>query len=600
MFFHDLKLFSGFSKSLLVALVACFALVGCDLVDNQLKFDRSKDLEFQDFRDGMAERDLEIDQVSDVAPTSIPPLRPYVAKSSEVMKQMPLVSVSVNDTVPLRDLLFDLANQTNYDLELDPNIEGSIIFTARSRPLDEVIERISDIAGLRYRFKNDVLRVERDTPYNKTYKIDYLSYIRTNEGAVRTDIAVVSGDGADTGSSFEATSSSEADFWGELNTNLSQILGVRRSNVASAQTPSLSSESDDDGEAVLSVGSVSGAGSSSDGQSGDAAVFAVNRQAGLVSVFATERQHNEVGEYLSELRRASTAQVLIEAKILEVTLNDEFSTGVDWNYVSSLTGESYSIGMFSDQAQSYFNSTMNAAPAAGTVIADTSNFVVGATGMDLNAVVQAVSGFGSVRALASPRLTVLNNQSAVLNVATNEVFFELDINVTTTDTQTSTDVESEIRNVPEGVLVNVQPSINLDTGTIAMAVRPTITQITSRVADPAVAFVAANNNVTGIESLVPVLNVQEIDSVIQVNSGQPVIMGGLLQDKSATTEQGLPVVSEVPVLGNLFKKHYDLTAKTELVIFLKATILENPGDSVHATDRDLYRKFSGDRRPLKF
>ena len=96
------------------------------------------------------------------------------------------------------------------------------------------------------------------------------------------------------------------------------------------------------------------------------------------------------------------------------------------------------------------------------------------------------------------------------------------------------------------------------------------------------------------------VNVQEIDSVIQVRSGQPVVMGGLLQDRAVTNDAGVPVLGETPVLGALFKDHDDQIQKTELVIFLKATILDSPGDTIHVADKDLYRQFSSDRRPLRF
>lgn len=606
---------SGINKFsfLLSIVVFAFALSGCDLAENYLKSDRAAEMQTQDFRDGLAPRMPDIDEEAIAAAdkTTIPALQPYVASSSEAMKSMPLVSISVNQSVPLRDVLFELAEQADYDLELDPRIRGSIIFTARERPFDQVIERISEMSGLRYRFKDDVLRVELDMPYNKTYKIDYLSYIRANKGDVRNDVSVVSGDGTDTGSSFSATSESEANFWGELESNLTQILGGGTTGVlkttrdpritATEQNPDVGTvvaSTGADGQPVvqaaapnvtLNVSSLPvddeesvGNGSRNDGDL-PSATFSLNKQAGLVNVYGSERQHKEVEKYLEVLRRSATAQVLIEAKILEVSLNDSYATGIDWNAIDVMSGE-LTLGL-----ETNFNNLINTAPT-------NSNFVLGYAGNDAQAVIQAISEFGTVRALASPRMTVLNNQSAVLNVATNVVYFEIDVDSTTDEGVTQIDVDSEIKNAPEGILVNVQPSINLDEGTISMAVRPTITRIVNRVEDPAVQFIAG---AAGISNLVPELNVQEIDSVIKSRSGQAVLMGGLLQDRSETTEEGVPVLSEVPMVGSLFKGHDDAVQKTELVIFLKATILDTPSQSIHDTDRDLYRQFSGDRRPFK-
>jgi len=552
---HVHKIFS-FTLMLFAVLVM---VSGCDLASNYMKQDREANLETQDYRDLLAAREVEKD-VSDFAKSSkIPALKSYVSPVSTNVKSMPLVSISVNQSVPLRDVLFELAKQADYDIELDPNIRGSIIFTARNRPLDVVVSRIAEVSGLRYSFEDDVLRVEVDSPYHKTYKIDYLNYVRKNEGSIRNNVAVVSGDGADTGSGYTTTVESESDFWGELETNLNQILNSSRASLMTANDPSLVAAAaptiagTDD--AVLDVSSLpideeslaptAGAASASAGATAVAAgSFAVNRQAGLVSVYGSERAHKEVSAYLIDLRKSMTAQVLIEAKILEVSLTD---------------------------------------PA-------NNNFVVGFLGNDIQALVQAMSGFGNVRALASPRLTVLNNQSAVLNVATNRVFFEIETETETTEVGITRNVEAEIRNVPEGILVNVQPSINLDTQTVSMAVRPTITRIVNTVQDPSVD--------PDISAPVPELNVQEIDSVIQVKSGQPVVMGGLLQDRVIGSREAVPVLGEIPMVGNLFRNQSDSIVKTELVILLKATIMQG-NNNIDDTDRDLYRAFAQDRRPFK-
>lgn len=598
--------------------VAALTVSGCDLARNQLKQDRAANMEMQDFRDGLAPRipedteDLASDDDSD-----IPSLEPYVAPPSDNLKPMPLVSISVNQTVPLRDALFELAEQANYDIELDPRISGSIIFTARERPFDVVIRRISEIAGLRYKFEDDTLRVELDTPYYETYKIDYLSYIRNNSSTISNDVSVVTGGGADTGSRFEATSESQADFWGELEANLTQILGVgpTSGNLKSKATPQITAApqstpavqpvaaTDANGattvqvqapQATLEVNSLptepeeTTTGTAPGQGGGNGPSFAVNKQAGIISIFATERQHKQIKQYLETLRRSVTAQVLIEAKILEVGLSDEYAAGVSWgDLAGELTG-----GLIIDDGGVGARPSLNPAQ-----LNPLTTFELAYNKNNVQAVVDALSRFGTVRALASPRLTVLNNQSAVLNVATNEVYFELSIDVTTSDNTTQAQIDSDIRNVPEGVLINVQPSIDLDNQTVSMAVRPTVTRITRTVEDPSVQFAAAANNIDGVSSNIPVVNVQEMDSVVSLHSGQAMLMGGLMQDRTDGTTNGIPVLSEVPLVGALFRNQVDQVQKTELVVFLKATILDGSQKSIHQTDKDLYNTFSGDRRP---
>lgn len=600
------------------------ALSSCDLAANYTKTDRASNMEFQDFRDGMAERLPEVEANESASLDTIPELQPYVSLTPSEMTSMPLVSVSVNQSVPLRDVLYELAQQAEYDLELDPNIRGAIIFTARNKPLDVVIDRIANVAGLRYKFEEGFLRVELDKPYMETYKVDYLSFIRSNSGTVSTTVAVVSGEGADTGSSYSSTSDSTSDFWAELDLNLTQLLGgdstgalkTKRDPRISAveQNPDVAAVSPQGGadgemsvqppEAVLRVESlpIDDADTSGDGENASGATYSINKQGGLVNVYASEKTHLEVKEYLEALRKSVTSQVLVEAKVFEISLFDEYINGVNWQVINDeLVG-----GLLTDPSAALMSAvSLGGSTNVGLItntatVASNTSFVTGVVGNDFQALINAVSGFGTVRALASPRLTVINNQSAVLNVATNRVFFNLDVDRETNTeggvTTTTIEVDSEIMTVPEGVLINVQPSINLDERTVSMFIRPTVTRVVGVVNDPAVQVVASDLNIV---SEIPEVNVQEIDTVIKVDSGQPIVMGGILQDRIVNEQEGVPVLGEIPFFGSMFKNNAGSIHKTELVIFLKATIIETAGQTIHNTDKDLYKTFSGDRRPFK-
>ncbi|NCC22968.1 MAG: pilus (MSHA type) biogenesis protein MshL [Alphaproteobacteria bacterium] len=597
------------------AIAAAVSLSACDLATNYTKFDRTRDMEVQDYRDSLAPREPELPPQASVAGSEPPPFMSYVAPVSEHLKPMPLVSISVNQTVPLRDVLFELADQADYDIELDPRISGSVIFTARNRPFDLVVDRITKMAGLRYEFKNDMLRVELDTPYQKNYKIDYLNLVRTSTSDVSNNVAVVSGEGADTGSSFSASTQNKSNFWEELSVSLQQILATDRSADAlrTSTNPQITAVAEQTAPVAQTAPAVEGEGASETPPPaappavlrvdslpvGDEeqeemelaqSAFSLNRQAGIVTVFATKRQHDEVSEYLAMLRRAVGSQVLIEAKVLEVALNDEFATGIDWNALL-LSGD---LGVGWDIV-----SETGVRPLLDPVVDPSSDFFLTFLGNDITAGIQAIARFGTVRALSSPRLTVLNNQSAVLNVADNRVYFEIDIDVTTDEGVTSTEIDSEIKNVPEGVLINVIPSIDLDSGEISMAVRPTVTRIVEFINDPAVAYVTSANNIDNVVSQIPVVNIQEMDSIIKVPSGKAIVMGGLMQDTFESEQNAVPVLGELPVFGSLFRTQGDAVRKTELVIFLKATIVDAE-DTIHPTDKDLYRTFAQDRRPLRF
>ncbi len=599
---------------------AVIGLSGCDLANNHTKLDRSTNLEMQDYRDAMAPREAELPAELE---NGVPELENYVMSDASEFAPMPIVSVSLNQNVPLRDALFEMAKEAGYDIELDPRISGSIIFTARNKPLDIVINRISEIAGLRYKFEDDTIRVELDTPYSKSYKIDYLNLMRESKSSMNTDVSVVSGEGADTGSSFGVTAEAKSDFWESLDENLAQILDSNSTqntlrtdsdpslNISQTTPPVIapvSAESvggDPNAELtadafdaqrptpVLRIQSLPSSAASANAVSFTPS-FTINKQAGLVSIFANEKQHKEVKSYLAELKRSVSSQVLIEAKVLQVSLTDEFSAGVDWTKVG---------GFLSGELGLEFNTSGGSARSALSP-ASSSNFSLSYSGNDLNAVVDAISRFGTVHALASPRLTVLNNQAAVLNVAENTVYFEIDIDTTTDEGVTQIETDSQIRTVPEGVLINVMPSIDLDTREISLSVRPTITRIEDFVEDPGVLLSAAQAeadgaNVDGISSQVPIVSVQEMDSIISIPSGDVAILGGLLEDRTVSEENGVPVLGELPLFGSMFKNHNDRVQKTELIVFLKATIVNNAKDTIHNTDKDFYRMFSQDRRPLK-
>lgn len=628
-------------------------LTACDLTQNQLKMDRDGNREFQDYRDALGPRSPESAGTKTPA-ADIPALQAYVAPPSSNVKPMPLVSISVNQTVPLRDALFELAQQAGYDIELDPRITGSIIFTAHDKPFDEVVQRISDIAGLRAKFTDNTVRVEMDTPFQKVYKVDYLNYVRKNKSSVNDSIAVVSGSNVNSGSAFGIDGQSEADFWGELSSSLQQILGVAQtvSSLKTSADPQISAVAKtapvaqtNGGTAATTPDGAPAAGTtaapqttppqanlqvqslptdanapagtqSDDDKKAMQAGFAVNKQAGIITVFATDRQQKKIAAYLDEVRRSVTAQVLIEAKVMEVSLGDQYSAGINWSAVAK--GVNLGAGFGGSAVAAGAGLTNVAGTVATNVVRGTSdpfsfvpepslagasNFRVGYTNHDVSAIIDAISQFGTVHALSSPRLTVLNNQSAVLNVANNVVYFTLQFTTTTVANGPSqTDATSTVHSVPVGVLINVQPSINLTDNTVSMAIRPTVTRIVGEVADPAVTVelataAAAGATIPNIQSNVPEVNVQEMDSVINLHSGEAVVMGGLMQDRSVSGRTAVPVLGELPYVGALFRQQNDTNEKTELVIFLKATIMDNASGATQ-TDKDLYRQFSNDRRPL--
>ncbi len=522
-----------------------------------------------------------------------PPLSPAESK---------LISIAVDETVPLKDVLIELARKAEVDLELDPRIEGGVILTMRERPLRDVIQRIADLAGLRFDFRGPSLRIELDEPYYANYRIDYLHLVRQANSRVETSVNIMAGDqGADGNASTSAVAGqSDVNFWQELEASLGQILANSRPRgltvVPAAAPPAPSppaaelppgEEGDAEPPAQAPPGepavTVVPAAPEQAGIEATEAQFTINRQAGVVSVFATRGQHRLIADYLAELHELIGRQVLIEAKILEVALSDEFSSGINWRAV--LGDFSIAAPLGTSVAVPPFNTPLDATPNVITAALNTG---------DLDVIAQFIQRFGTVRTLSSPRITVLQNQTAVLKVAENQVFFRVNFErVEEDDGDDQINISSEIRTVPIGVILTVQPAINRATDEISLALRPTVTRVVAVVNDPAVA-IASNNTVV---SEIPVVAVQELDSVVTMTAGQVVVMGGLMRDIAIANDLGVPALSQLPGLGYLFKARDDSTQKTELVVFLRATILDD-GSGVTPLDAELYRQFGRDRRPF--
>ncbi len=474
------------------------------------------------------------------------------------------VSLSITEDAPLKDVFLQLAQQAGVNISLDKNLSGGATLHALNRPFIDVVEELCRTNGLRYKHKKGILRIEPDTPYLENYNIKFLTVTRENQNriSIATDVfTAVEGrhSDIDNGSNTLLSAESKSDFWTELEQNLQAILSDE-----SSETPHKTSS------------------------------FTLHKQGGIASIFATSRQHKKIKIYLDLLKKAIATQVLIEAKIVEVTLKDEFKSGINWN---SFKGDFV--------IQSPLGSVTTPGHFNRDVTPTRDVFTIGGTGRHLTGLVSFMEKFGTVRTLSSPRLTVMNNQSAILKVATNRVFFRIDYN---RDYGYQTDrerehVSSEVQTVPIGLVMLVHPSISFEDASIIMTLRPTISRVINEKADPAVAIVSKE----AYQSLIPEVQVRELDSVLHMKSGEVAIMGGLMEERANNDSSQVPEAGDIPLLGIFIKIKKNDRTVSELVIFLKATIIDDFEKEAHlletgveSADKNVYQAFTQDPRPLSF
>lgn len=500
----------------------------------------------------------------------IPPIPKILEEEADLSPRNPfldkVVSVSVTDSVPVREILLELVRKTGANLELDPRVHGSVIISAQKQPLEQILKRICSMANLRYTADDAFIRIEPDEPYQKSYRLDYLSLARhaSSNTSISTnvfDVDVSSGSGssasnrrsssaAENNSSARVSGVSEADFWSETERSVEQILGAK------------------------------------DPKGGGKHTYSLNKQAGIVTIYGTQKQHDAVSDYFIKLRRKSSAQVLIDARIIEVELNEAYQSGIDWSGL--------------------FKNTVGVASSFGTQRPLGANgfFTTSVSGGNLGGIINLVQSFGTTRVLSAPRVTVLNNQTAVMKVATNQVYFITEAQFTTTTNANGATITtnpvytSTPRTVPVGLVMTVQPSIDAANNRVTMTLRPTISRIVGEVSDPSIGLNAAVSGVTAlVDSKIPVLAVREMDSVIQLRSGEIAVMGGLMQDSSINMDRGVPGLADISVVGNLFKSRDNNGKTSELVVLLRATISDQPFPD--ESDGDLYRYYNRDPRPIE-
>ena len=305
----------------------------------------------------------------------------------------------------------------------------------------------------------------------------------------------------------------------------------------------------------------------------------VNPVAGTITINGNEKQHQLLQDYMTQVERGAQRQVLIEATIVEVTLSDNYQGGIDWSRLPISGGLS-----FSQQLLRGF----------GTGLSQLGNnfFRVGYTNPNsdvgnISATVKLLQEFGNTKVLSSPKLMVLNNQTALLKAVDNLVYFEIQAQSNTTQGVASTTFNTTAKTVALGVVMGVTPQIN-DDGRVLLTVRPTISRLLRFRNDPNPSLCDAAR-LNCVANPVPEIQVREMESVLQIGNGQTIILGGLMQDNVQRNREQIPGADLIGDVGELFRFRDERVSKSELVIFLRPTVVPNP--SLESDELKFFQRF---------
>ena len=467
----------------------------------------------------------------------------------------PRFDLSIN-AAPAAQVFLQLAQGSAYNMLVSPDVSGTLSITLKDTTVLEALDTLRELFGYEYRVTGNRIFVYPNTVQTRLYRINYLPGRRQGASDIRVSSSAITTTGAgtnvtNTGSTTTTSSgqgnrpddnahvrtTSDADFWREVQSSLAALVGAAG------------------GRSVV-----------------------LNPAAGVVVVKATPAELRQVEQYLKAVQISIERQVMLEAKIVEVSLSKDAQTGINWAGFGKLGSGQLTFGTAAPGTKlgntgSLIGDANVITPGVGLAATTLGRGFYGLAFQAANfaALLNFLETQGDVQVLSSPRIATLNNQKAVLKVGSDELYVTgISSNTTSSGASTVTTPTLTLQPFFSGISLDVTPQID-DAGNVMLHVHPTISRVTEKNKD-------IDLGAQGVFRL-PLASsaVNETDSIVRVKDGQIVAIGGLMKTELRDERTGLPVVGDVPVVGGLFRQTSTIVSKRELVIMLKPTIIQEDG-----------------------
>ncbi len=443
--------------------------------------------------------------------------------------------VAVKDA-EINAFLLGLVDSSQYNLIVSPGLNLTISLQLKNVTISEVLHALTQIYPINVRQNKNLFFVSSAETTTAMYNVDYLNIQRSGDS--RTSIAGQSVAGEQSGGNRSSGNGSSSNNNSKSGSNIQQL---------SSSKVITKSETDFWNELTVGLNLII--------KDEDKASVVVSPHAGLVIVRSLPQTQDLIKRYLSSTQKSLNRQVIIEAKIIEVRLNQGFQSGVDWSKIGNSNGDIYTIGQ---QGQVLLQPTSDT-PLNGI-------FSLLYEGNSFTAAIDLLKSQGDVQVLSSPRVSTVNNQKAIIKVGSDE-FFVTDIS-TTTVTGTSTATTPDVTLTPffSGISLDVTPQVSRQ-GDIVLHIHPIVSEVTDQ---------AKTLSLGEDQFILPLAftNVRESDSIVRTRNGRVIVIGGLMQNTISDETTSTPLLGDIPILGNLFKQTRQSQVKSELVILLKAHLID--------------------------